>query len=477
MCVYVIGRNGERLMPTIRMGKVRRMLADGRAVIAGRHPFTIRLTYETTAFTQPMEICADTGYAHMGLSVKSLKREYEAAQYDMLPDEKEKHDACRIYRRGRRGRKRHRKARFQNRKKPGGWLAPSLRHKADSHVDVIRSRMEAAPVTAVTVETGKFDIQALKAINEGRPLPVGEDYQRGPRYGFDTLRAAVLERDRHTCQFCGKGIKEGAILRAHHAYFWRGQHGDSMDELVTCCTECHTSANHKPGGKLWGFDRKLGKYNGAAFMNSVRWRIYSRVKEIAEQWGCAVRNTYGVETSRKRKELGALKSHVNDAWAIGDLHPYAMAPETHFQKRRRNNRCLRKFYDAKYIDRRDGKKKSGKELGCQRASRSESRKSDKNLRIFHGRKMEKGSVSIRKGRHPYRPGDRIFAKGRWHVVKGSKNLGKQVVTQGKCYLATSKIERVIHEGGWKRVRMQKAVGKRQALPPTGKPVGFRAINL
>lgn len=40
MAVFVIGKNGERLMPTSRLGKVRHMLKDGRAVIVSHKPFT-----------------------------------------------------------------------------------------------------------------------------------------------------------------------------------------------------------------------------------------------------------------------------------------------------------------------------------------------------------------------------------------------------------------------------------------------------
>ena len=42
-CVCVFSNNGERLMPTFRLGKVRRLLKDGKAKIVKHHPFTIPL--------------------------------------------------------------------------------------------------------------------------------------------------------------------------------------------------------------------------------------------------------------------------------------------------------------------------------------------------------------------------------------------------------------------------------------------------
>jgi hypothetical protein len=38
---------------------------------------------------------------------------------------------------------------------------------------------------------------------------------------------------------------------------------------------------------------------------------------------------------------------------MGEFHPKHRHQEEHFKKRRRNNRVLSKFYDAKYLDVRD----------------------------------------------------------------------------------------------------------------------------
>lgn len=94
-CVCVLSNNGERLMPTIRLGKVRHLLKDGKAKIIKHHPFTIQLLYDSKTNTQPIEICEDVGYNYIGISVKSESHEYVSAQYDTLQDEKEHHDDCR----------------------------------------------------------------------------------------------------------------------------------------------------------------------------------------------------------------------------------------------------------------------------------------------------------------------------------------------------------------------------------------------
>ena len=104
MLTYVLAADGSPLMPTYNIKKVRHMLKDGRAVIAGHKPgFTIQLTYalpdQKTPHTQKVELCEDTGYQHIGVSVKSAKHEYVHMQVDTLTDEKDHHDAQRRYRR------------------------------------------------------------------------------------------------------------------------------------------------------------------------------------------------------------------------------------------------------------------------------------------------------------------------------------------------------------------------------------------
>ena len=101
MSVAVISKTGERLMPTSEY-RARKLLKSGKAIKHSYHPFTIQLTERKTGDIQPIELCMDTGYMHIGVSVKSEKHEYLAEQIDTLTDERSRHDACRMYRRQRR---------------------------------------------------------------------------------------------------------------------------------------------------------------------------------------------------------------------------------------------------------------------------------------------------------------------------------------------------------------------------------------
>ena len=417
-CVCVLSNSGERLMPTFRLGKVRHLLKDGKAKIVKHHPFTIQLLYDSKTNTQPIEICEDVGYNYIGISVKSEFHEYVSVQYDTLQDEKEHHDDCRKYRRTRRNRLRYRQARFDNRKRDDGWLAPSLEHKKELNVNVIKMYCEVMPITHAIVEVGSFDTMLVKAIEEGKATPESADYQKGPRYKLATLREAVFYRDNYTCQVCGCKANEGAILHVHHMFCWKGRHGNSLSELITVCEKCHTPANHQKGGKLFGFgeDKEFANLSGAAFMNAVRWQI---VNALYATYGKEfVTITYGAMTKEKRIALHLEKSHNNDAYAMGSFHPVNRCAFEHYEKVKRNNRILEKFYDSQYIDIRTGEIATGKELFNGRISRSH-KKDSENLHKYRGKRICKGHRALRRKKVALNPGDLVSLNGEILVVHGT----------------------------------------------------------
>lgn len=446
--VAVVSASGRPLMPT-NSYRARKLLKSGRAVIYRYRPiFTILITDREDGDTQPVEYCCDTGYQHIGISISSQKYEYVNEQRDMLPDETERHNDCRKYRRTRRNRKRYRAPRFDNRKGliAKGGFAPSIRNKRDLHVDLYKRYCEVIPITSAVFEMGQFDTQVLKAMEEGKPLPEGTDYQNGERYGIATLREAVFVRDNHTCIFCGRNVKDGAIFHIHHLGYWKGDRTNRMANLGTACEKCHTPKQHKPGGILYGAEPKLKAFKGATFMTMVRWSMLECIKSAV--LGVEVKITYGAATKEARRDLKVKKSHSNDAYCMGIFHPKHRADFKQYKKRRRNNRVLEKFYEAKYIDIRDGSKKKGTQLGCNRVKRWESRHTEKNERIFHGQKLSKGRRQIRRSYYPIRPGDWIAYEGKKHTVKGMQNNGTRVLLPDKKTIPLNKIHVICHTGGW-----------------------------
>ena len=129
MTIFVIAKDGTKLMPTHNVKKVRKLLRTGRAVICKYKPFTIKLNYDSKKCTQPIEFKEDAGYQNIGVSACSAKHEYISETRILLKDEVEKHNDCLQYRKKRRNRLRYRKPRFNNRthSKKSGWLAPSIK--------------------------------------------------------------------------------------------------------------------------------------------------------------------------------------------------------------------------------------------------------------------------------------------------------------------------------------------------------------
>lgn len=449
----VLSSIGVRLMPTTCF-KARKLIKSGKAVIHSYDPFTIRLTQRESGGTQPIEYCCDTGYQHIGISIKSAKHEYVGVQVDALKDEKKHHQDAMTYRRTRRnGKTRYRAARFDNRKasKSKGWLAPSIRHKKDIHLTQVQKYAKVFPITSIVFEMGEFDTQKLKAIEEGRHAPAGIEYQQGEQYGFDDVRNAVFTRDNYRCVCCERGVEDGAILHAHHLKYRSLGGTNRMGNLVTVCDRCHTPANHQKGGLLWNLmDKyKVKNFKGATFMSSVRWQMYDELKAMFPD--TEIHLTYGSRTKETRRQLCIRKSHINDAYCMGDFRPKHRSEHWLYTKKRRNNRVLAKFYDAKYIDSRDGKKKSGQELFSGRTKRNRELNTE-NLHRYRQLKVSKGRVSVRRRHYPIQPGDTVIYEGRKYITKGVQSLGTYLKI-GKKVAPVRKIRIHHYAGGYIRQMM------------------------
>lgn len=450
--VAVISASGEKLMPT-NSYRARKLLKSKRAVIHKYKPvFTIKLVDRANGDVQSIEYKCDTGYQHIGISICSSTKEFVNEQRDLLKDEVERHsDSCK-YRRTRRNRLRYRKARWSNRKglisKDG--FAPSIRNKRDVHVHLYEEYYKIFPITKAVFEMGQFDTQVLKAIEEGRPIPEGIDYQKGEQYGYATLREAVFARDNYTCICCGKSaIKDGVKLRIHHIGYLSGDRSNRMANLGSVCENCHTSKNHKPGGKLYNLKTRLKTFKGATFMTMVRYSMLKQLKITTPN--VDIRVTYGAATKLVRKELNVKKTHSNDAYCMGEFHPKHRSNFKHYKKCRRNNRVLSRFYDAKYRDLRDGSVKTGSQLSCGRTNRKISRHTELDERIYRAHKISKGRVSTRKQHYSLRPGDKVLLEGQKYFAAGIQNNGTYVKLANEKTCSLKKVRVLQHCNAWAAV--------------------------
>jgi hypothetical protein len=318
--------------------KAREILKQGKAKIYSYNPFTIQLLYATGELKQDINIGIDTGAKHIGVAITSedkvlIKGEIELR--DGISDNMTSRSALRGNRR--QHNTRYRQARWANRKRKSGWLPPSVQSKLDATFMWIDRFCLLVPNPKLSIEVGKFDI--AKMIN---PEISGEDYQNGDTKGYYDVRYFVFARDEYTCQVCKKKNK---ILHTHHIIYKSKGGTNRADNLISVCTDCHTSENHKEGGILykWMTEKKKTKqYKEATFMNIVRKRTYQKYP--------FARITYGSETTPKRIELGLKKTHCNDAITISGIIDIRVNPNVYFyiKQFRKKKRSLHESIPKKW---------------------------------------------------------------------------------------------------------------------------------
>lgn len=151
--VFVLDRCQTPLMPCTEK-RARQLLERGRAVVHRMAPFTIRLKDRTAAESvfQPLRVKFDPGSKTTGVAII-----LEGAQGPQViffgeivhkAGIKARLDASRALRRGRRSRTlRYRARRFDNRRRPAGWLPPSLIARVTQTLNAVALLRRLAPVT------------------------------------------------------------------------------------------------------------------------------------------------------------------------------------------------------------------------------------------------------------------------------------------------------------------------------------------
>lgn len=314
-------------MPTTP-ARARKMLRDRKAEVVKRTPFTIQMLIETKEYIQPVTVGIDSGSKVVGISAITNGEELYSCEVMLRNDIVELLSDKRQYRRTKRNRLRYRKARFLNRKKNTGWLAPSIMHKINSHLKIVKDIHKILPISKIIVEAASFDIQKIK-----NPEIDGKDYQQGEQLGFWNVREYVLWRDGHKCQ--ARTSCKNKTLNVHHIESCKTG-GDSPSNLITLCEECH-SAYHE--GKLKLNLKRGQSFKDTAFMGIMRWAFYNRLKDTYPN----VNLTYGYITKNTRITNNLPKEHRIDALCITG-NPKVKTSDIWYQQKfvRKNNRSLHK---------------------------------------------------------------------------------------------------------------------------------------
>ena len=346
--VYVQNIDGTPLMPTMRCGHVRILLKQGKAKVINRKPFTIRLLYNTPDVTHPLFLGINPGRTNIGLCVINDKGdEVFTAQAETrnkdIPKLMLERKANRLKHRhyGRRTVKRRRackagtvkadtferilpgcekpivlhdirnkESRFNNRKRPDGWLTPTATHLLRTHINLVKMISKILPITDVILELNSFAFMAMDDPDIRR-----WDYQRGQLYGYKgSVEAAVdAQQDGH-CIFCDSKIEH------YHHIIPRHKGGSNTLPNIAGLCKCHHDLVHTD--KTW-VDKLLKlkdglnkKYGALSVLNQITVKL---ANELVMLYPGHVYCTSGKDTKRYRETYGLTKDHWLDAYCIASL--------------------------------------------------------------------------------------------------------------------------------------------------------------
>ena len=200
--VFVLDTHQQPLNP-VHPGRARWLLKHRQAAVFKRYPFTIiLLSAVETPRVQFLHIKLDPGSKTTGIAIVDdhSGQVLFAAELAHRGQEIKKALATRrAVRHQRRARRtRYRQPRFDNRRRPKSWLAPSLMSRVYNVLTWVNRLRRLCPIAAISMELVRFDPQAME-----HPEIEGCQYQQGTLAGYE-LREYLLDKWARTCAYCGK---------------------------------------------------------------------------------------------------------------------------------------------------------------------------------------------------------------------------------------------------------------------------------
>ena len=319
--VFVLDKNKKPCHP-VHPAVARKLLTSKKAAVFRQYPFTVILKEESIDEPKQLRVKIDPGAKTTGLAIVSETSIVWCGELQHRGFQiREKLNDRRTLRKSRRNRKtRYRKPRFLNRKRPEGWIPPSLMSRVFNIESWTNKLCRLSPINAISMELVKFDTQ--KIIN---PEVNGTDYQRGELFGYE-VREYLLEKFNRACVYCNS--KEGPFNLDH--FYPKSKGGsDRVSNLVLSCLKCNQKKdNQLPADFLSERPLLLALIekqreqpaSDAAAVNATRWKL----KETLESTGLTVEVGSGGLTKFNRERLGISKSHWTDAACVGLSTPNSL---------------------------------------------------------------------------------------------------------------------------------------------------------
>ena len=416
--IFVQNADGTPLMPTHHYGRVKRMLRSGKARIASRKPFVIRLTYQIqNPGLQKVIMGIDPERTNIGIAfIDDQGRDLGSYLIDTdnkdvpknLKDKKTHRMASRHGERKRRQRRAiaqdrtgklkiteiyrmipgckkpircksiiNTEARFNNRKHPKGWLTPTARHLLNTHLQAVRMFAKYYPVTEVAIEINRFDFAKME-----NPGIRNWEYQKGRLFGFANCSEAVSKDQNGRCLLCGR-----RKIEHYHHIVPRSQNGsESMDNIAGLCTKCHDLVHKDPIAAAKLKKKKHGlqkRYHALSVINQI---MPALLKELSMMYPTYI--TTGRKTHHSRDDFGFPTKHNDDgthnidAWVIAvdvlGITPAAVPDLSHpkrIRQFRRHDRARIHYQHERsyYLQTKDGRKEKVAENRHKRTGQSDAK--------------------------------------------------------------------------------------------------------
>ncbi len=319
--ILVIDQDKRPLNP-IHPAEARQLLSHNKAAIFRRFPFTLILKESNSDSTvSELRLKIDPGAKHTGIALVNDATGEVVFAAELKHRGLAIRDALnsrRQLRRSRRNRKtRYRPARFLNRTRPKGWLAPSLQSRIDNINTWVKRLRKFAPITAISQELVRFDMQLMR-----NPEVCGKEYQQGTLAGYET-REYLLEKWQRQCAYCG--VKDVQLQIEHIQPRAKGG-TNSITNLTLSCQKCNIEKGtndvkfflKKDPKRLEKILRQAKQpLADAAAVNTTRFALLETLKAT----GLPVETGAGGLTKYHRHQQGLEKTHWLDAACVGISTP------------------------------------------------------------------------------------------------------------------------------------------------------------
>ena len=357
LMIYILDKNGKPLMPSTRYRHIKHLISEGLAVKVSAKPYVVKLNYGTPEIVQPLICGIDPGRTNIGISViTDIGTEVYSGQLitrnkeipKLMQERKAFRNKHRQYgRRKKRIRRaiknntttkqecketkkvsatkevgiiervlpgctepihciaiKNKEARFNNRRRPDGWLTPTANHLLQTHLNLVKKLNKIMPISHIVIELNKFAFMSLD-----NPSIQKWQYQRGQLYNTGGLHEAVSGQQEHHCLLC-----DSPIEHYHHIAPKSGGGSNTLPNIAGLCEKHHhlVHTEQKWTDKL--AKKKSGlnkKYGALSVLNQI---IPKLLIELNNLHPTSV--TDGYSTSQFRKDSGIEKTHSVDAYCI-----------------------------------------------------------------------------------------------------------------------------------------------------------------